>query len=185
MQKKKTTIAADVNVNAQDIMMAQRVQSKAKSNKKRRQNQKRRNNAAACKKKLNVDAAEKEGKMAAVIRLFSPRSSGNGTAGGGVVSLFSPNAKKTKSVKKEEAPVEEIPSVVEAPSVETADDTVGTAEDAADSVEMATADNIVAAVAAEAEAEVVEEEEKEPVNLLGKGTNAPSDECNLQQCIIL
>jgi len=45
-------------------------------------------------------------------------------------------------------------------------------------------DNVMAAV--EAEAEVVEEEEaREPVNLLGKSTHVPHDECDLQQCIIL
>ena len=122
--------------------------------------------------------------MAAVIRMFSPRSSGNGT-GGGMASLFSPNAKKTKSVKKVKVvaePVEEIPSIAEAPSADTADVTVGTAEsmemEATDAV---TANTVMAAV--EAEAEVVEEEK--PVNLLGKSSNAPSDECNLQQCIIL
>ena len=175
--------------------MAQRVQSKAKSNKKRRQNQKRRKNAAAsASRKLQLDAAadpshKEGGKMAAVIRMFSPRSSGNGT-GGGMASLFSPSAKKTaKAVKKVEIvaePVEEIPSIEEAPSADTADVTVGTAE----SMEMegATADatnNVMEAV--EAEAEVVDEEVEEemPVNLLGKNANAPSDECNLQQCIIL
>ena len=166
--------------------MAQRVQSKAKSNKKRRQNQKRRKNAAAASRKLQLDAAseQKEGKMAAVIRMFSPRSSGNGT-GGSMASLFSPNAKKTKSVKKVEIvaePVEEIPSIEEAPSADTADVTVGTAE----SMEMeatAVVSNVMAAV--EAEAEVVEGEEEKPVNLLGKNANSPSDECNLQQCIIL
>ena len=165
--------------------MAQRVQSKAKSNKKRRQNQKRRKNAAAASKKLQLDAAateQKEGKMAAVIRMFSPRSSGNGT-GGSMASLFSPNAKKTKKVKVVAEPVEEIPSIEEAPSADTADVTVGTAE----SMEMeatAAANNVMAAV--EAEAEVVEgEEEEKPVNLLGKSANAPSDECNLQQCVIL
>ena len=103
--------------------MAQRVQSKAKSNKKRRQNQKRRKNAAAASKKLQLDAAateQKEGKMAAVIRMFSPRSSGNGT-GGSMASLFSPNAKKTKKVKVVAEPVEEIPSIEEAPSADTAD----------------------------------------------------------------
>lgn len=185
-QTKKTTIAADANLNAQDILMAQRVQSKAKSNKKRRQNQKRRKNAAAASKKLQLDAAatdQKEGKMTAVIRMFSPRSSGNGT-GGGMASLFSPNAKKTKKVKVVEEPVEEIPSIEEAPSADTADVTVGTAE----SMEMdsagTVANNVMEAV--EAEAEVVEEvEEEKPVNLLGKSANAPSDECNLQQCIIL
>ena len=105
-----------------------------------------------------------------------------------MASLFSPNAKKTaKSVKKVEIvaePVEEIPTVEEAPSADTADETVGTAE----SIEMegATVNNVMAAV--EAEVEVVEEEVKEeqPVNLLlGKNANAPLDECNLQQCIIL
>ena len=171
--------------------MAQRVQSKAKSKKKRRQNQKRRKNAAAsASRKLQLDAAadpshKEGGKMAAVIRMFSPRSSGNGT-GGGMASLFSPNAKKTaKAVKKVEIvaePVEEIPGIEEAPSADTADVTVGTAE----SMEMeAAANNVMAAV--EAEAEVVEEEveEEKPVNLFGKSANAPSDECNLQQCIIL
>ena len=193
-QTKKTTIAADSNVNAQDVLMAQRVQSKAKSNKKRRQNQKRRKNAAAsASRKLQLDAAadpshKEGGKMAAVIRMFSPRSSGNGT-GGGMASLFSPNAKKTaKAVKKVEIvaePVEEIPSIVEAPSADTADETVGTAESLEMEGAAVVANNVMAAV--EAEAKVVEEEveEEKPVNLLGKNANAPLDECNLQQCIIL
>lgn len=181
-QTKKATIAADTNINAQDILMAQRVQSKAKSNKKRRQNQKRRKNAAVAssKKRLQLDAAEqKEGKMAAVIRMFSPRSgsSGNGT-GGGMASLFSPNAKKTKKVEIVAEPVEEIPSIEEVPSADTADETVGTAEIM--EMESAASNNVMAAVEVEAEVE-----EEEPVTLLGKGTNAPSDECNLQQCIIL
>ena len=165
--------------------MAQRVQSKAKSNKKRRQNQKRRKNAAAASKKLQLDAAsdQKEGKMAAVIRMFSPRSSGNGT-GGGMASLFSPNAKKTKKVKVVAEPVEEIPGIEEAPSADTADVTVDTAESMEMESAVTVANNVMAAV--EAEAEVVEEvEEEKPVNLLGKSANAPSDECNLQQCIIL
>ena len=175
--------------------MAQRVQSKAKSNKKRRQNQKRRKNAAAsASRKLQLDAAadpshKEGGKMAAVIRMFSPRSSGNGTGGGGMASLFSPNAKKTaKAVKKVEIvaePVEEIPSIVEAPSADTADETVGTAESLEMEGAAVVANNVMAAV--EAEAKVVEEEveEEKPVNLLGKNANAPLDECNLQQCIIL
>ena len=83
--------------------MAQRVQSKAKSNKKRRQNQKRRKHAS--KKQLAFDSVaadpkEGGGKMAAVVRLFSPRSGGSGTAVGGMASLFSPNAKKKKQAKK-------------------------------------------------------------------------------------
>ena len=170
--------------------MAQRVQSKAKSNKKRRQNQKRRKNAAAASKKLQLDAAasdQKEGKMAAVIRMFSPRSSGNGT-GGGVASLFSPNAKKTKKVKKVEIvaePVEEIPSIGEAPSADTADVTVGTAESMEMEATAVVANNVMAAVEAEVGVEEEVEEEEKPVNLLGKSANAPSDECNLQQCIIL
>jgi len=35
------------------------------------------------------------------------------------------------------------------------------------------------------EGKIVEDEKKEPVNLLGRGTSAPSHECNLQQCITL
>mmetsp|Transcript_14914 Transcript_14914/g.43051 ORF Transcript_14914/g.43051 Transcript_14914/m.43051 type:complete len:212 (-) Transcript_14914:150-785(-) len=191
VKTKKATIAADVNINAQDVLMAQRVQSKAKSSKKRRQNQKRRKNASKAKKQLAFDttganaADQKEGKMAAVIRLFSPRSSGSSTgSGGGMASLFSPNAKKTKAVAE---PVEEIPGIAEAPSTDTADETVGTTEDAGEEVEVEVGEhvnNVMAAVEAEAE-DVEEEEAKTPVNLLGKSTNAPSDECNLQQCIIL
>jgi len=193
VKTKKATIAADVNINAQDVLMAQRVQSKAKSSKKRRQNQKRRKNASKAKKQLAFDttganaADQKEGKMAAVIRLFSPRSSGAGT-GGGMASLFSPNAKKTKAVQKtEEEPVEEIPSIADAPSTDTSDETVGTTEDAGEEVEVEVGEhvnNVMAAVEAEAE-DVEEEEAKEPVNLLGKSTNVPHDECDLQQCIIL
>ena len=179
--------------------MAQRVQSKAKSNKKRRQNQKRRQHASKTKKQLAFDSAatdpkEGGGKMAAVVRLFSPRSGGSGTAVGGMASLFSPNAKKKKQAKKkveEEEDAEDvwIPIIAEAPSTDTADETVGTAEDAGEEeAEMAVVEqlnnNVMAAV--EAEAEIVEEVvEEEPVNLLGKGSNAPFDECNLQQCIIL
>ena len=182
--------------------MAQRVQSKAKSNKKRRQNQKRRQHASKTKKQLAFDSVaadptkEGSGKMAAVVRLFSPRSSGSGTSVGGMASLFSPNANKKKQAKKkveEEEDAEDvwIPIIAEAPSADTADETVGTAEDAGEEeAEMAVVEqlnnNVMAAV--EAEAEVVEEEEEveeEPVNLLGKGSNAPFDECNLQQCIIL
>ena len=180
--------------------MAQRIQSKAKSNKKRRQNQKRRKHASTTKKQLAFDSAAanptKEGgsKMAAVVRLFSPRSGGSGTAVGGMASLFSPNANKKKRAKKkveEEKDADDvwIPIIAEAPSDDTADATVGTAEDAGEEeAEVAVVEqlnnNVMAAV--EAEAEVVEEVvEEEPVNLLGKGSNAPFDECNLQQCIIL
>jgi len=185
--------------------MAQRVQSKAKSNKKRRQNQKRRKHASKAKKQLafdSADIAKEEGKMAAVIRLFSPRSGGSGTAVGGMASLFSPNAAKKKAKaaaqkKAEEENEEEeaddvwIPIIAEAPSADTADETVGTAEDASEGGEEVAVvepvnNHVMAAV--EAEAEVVEEEEEveeEPVNLLGKGSNSPLDECNLQQCIIL
>ena len=107
-----------------------------------------------------------------------------------MASLFSPNAKKTaKAVKKVEIvaePVEEIPSIVEAPSADTADETVGTAESMEmDGVVASSADNVMAAVEAEAEVALEEVEEEKPVNLLGKSANAPSDECNLQQCIIL
>ena len=182
--------------------MAQRVQSKAKSNKKRRQNQKRRKHASTTKKHAQAsDVAQfgpKEGggKMAAVVRLFSPRSGGSGTAVGGMASLFSPNANKKKQAKKKVEEEEDaddvwIPIIAEAPSTDTADETVGTAEDAGEEEEEVAVveqlnNNVMAAV--EAEAEVVEkvvEEEDEPVNLLGKGSNAPFDECNLQQCIIL
>ena len=97
--------------------------------------------------------------------------------------------RKAEDENEEDADDVWIPIIAEAPSADTADETVGTAEDASEGGEEVAVvepvnNHVMAAV--EAEAEVVEEEvEKEPVNLLGKGGNSPLDECNLQQCIIL